>query len=179
MAGTIVALNADAGEAVGTAPIATLADLAAPLVRFWVEETDLISVAPGNPVEIVFEALPDLVFARQVAGVDPALVTVDGTPAVQAWAGVDLSSHAVSLISGLTAGVEIIAGEAKGALLVPVQALRETTPGRYAVFVVKPDGKLELRPVEVGLKDFASAEVLSGLEKSEVVSTGTIEIETE
>lgn len=179
MAGTVVALNADAGEAVGPAPIITLADLAEPLVRFWVEETDLLSVAPGNPVEIVFEALPDLAFAGQVVRVDPALVTVDGTPAVQAWASVDLSSHPVALLSGMTAEVEIIAGQAQGALLVSVQALREVTPGQYSVFVVESDGKLTLRPVEIGLKDFANAEVLSGLEKGDVVSTGTVEVESE
>ena len=89
----------------------------------------------------------------------------------------DLTSHPVNLLSGMTAEVEIIAGEAKGALLVPVQALRELAPGQYAVFVVKPDGELELRPVTVGLKDFANAEILSGLELGEVVSTGTVETE--
>lgn len=177
-AGTVVALDVEVGEAVGTAPIVTLADLAAPLVRFWVEETDLISVAPGNPVEILFEALPDLVFPGQIVRVDPALVTVDGTPAVQAWASVDLASHPVHLLSGMTAEVEIIAGQAEDALLVPVQALRETVPGQYTVFVVLADGQLELRPVEIGLKDFANAQVLAGLEKGEVVSTGTVEVET-
>ena len=179
IAGTVVTVNAGPGEAVTAAPLVTLADLATPVVRFWVEETDLISVAPGNPVEIIFEALPDLVFAGQVVRVDPALVTVDGTPAVQAWASVDLASHPVTLLSGLTAEVVIVAGEAEGALLVPVQALRETTPGQYTVFVVQSGDKLELRPVEIGLKDFANAEVLSGLEKGDVVSTGTVEVEGE
>ena len=177
VAGTIVAVQAQAGEPVGTAPIITLADLETPLVRFWVEEADLISVSPGNPVEIVFEALPDYVFPGQIARVDPALVTVDGTPAVQAWASVDLDAHPVSLLSGMTAEVEIIAGEAQDTLLVPVQALRELSPGQYAVFVVHPDGELELRPVTVGLKDFANAEILSGLERGEVVSTGTVDTE--
>jgi HlyD family secretion protein len=177
MAGTVIALQAQAGEAVGTAPILTLADLDAPLVRFWVEESDLLSVATGNPVEIIFEALPDLVFAGQIVRIDPALVMVDGTPAVQAWASVDLSAHAVSLLSGMTAEMEIIAGQTEGALLVPVQALRELSPGQYAVFVVQPDGTLELRPVEVGLRDFANAEILSGLERGDTVSTGTVATE--
>jgi multidrug efflux pump subunit AcrA (membrane-fusion protein) len=134
-------------------------------------------VATGNPVEIIFEALPDLVFAGQIVRIDPALVMVDGTPAVQAWASVDLSAHAVSLLSGMTAEVEIIAGQTEGALLVPVQALRELSPGQYAVFVVQPDGTLELRPVEVGLRDFANAEILSGLERGDTVSTGTVATE--
>jgi hypothetical protein len=58
---------------------------------------------------------------------------------------------------------------------VPVQALRELGPDQYAVFVVKPDGEMELRPVQVGLKDFVYAEVVSGLEGGEVVRTGTTE----
>ena len=175
ISGTVLAVNAEAGETVGTAPIITVADLSASQLRFWVEESDLMSVAPGNPVQIVFDALPDLVFAGKVLRVDPSLVTVEGTSAVQAWASIDLAQHPVKLLSGLTAEVEIIAGEAKGALLVPVQALRELAPGSYAVFVVKADGQLEMRPVTVGLRDFANAQITSGLAKGDVVSTGTVE----
>ena len=173
--GTVMDIAAAAGESVGAGPFITLADLETPLVRFWVEETDLSSVAAGNPVNVVFEALPDYTFSGEIVRVDPALVTVENTPAVQVWASVDLTSQPVNLLSGMTAEVEIVAGEAKGALLVPVQALRELTPGQYAVFVVKPDGELELRPVEVGLRDFVNAEILSGLELGEIVSTGMAE----
>lgn len=175
VAGTVLSIGAEAGETVGASPIITVADLSASQVRFWVEETDLMSVAPGNKVEIVFEALPDLAFAGKVLRMDPALVTVDGTPAVQAWASIDLTQHPVKLLSGLTAEVEIIAGEAKSALLVPVQALRELAPGSFAVFIVQADGQLEMRPVTVGLRDFANAQIVSGVAKGDVVSTGTVE----
>ena len=124
----MLTVGAEIGEMVGAAPVITMADLGASQVRFWVEETDLISVAPGSPVEIVFEALPDLVFSGEVLRMDPALVTVDGTPAVQAWASIDVTEHPVKLLSGLTAEVEITAGEAQGTLLVPVQALRGWPP---------------------------------------------------
>jgi len=173
--GTVMDIAAVVGESVGTGPFITLADLETPLVRFWVEETDLNSVAVGNPVNVVFEALPDYTFAGEIVRVDPALVTVENTPAVQIWASVDLTSQPVNLLSGMTAEIEIIAGEARGVLLVPVQALRELAPGQYAVFVVKPDGEMELRVVKVGLKDFVNAEILSGLELGDVVSTGTVE----
>ncbi len=175
--GTVMDIAATVGENVTSGPILTLADIETPLVRFWVEEADLSSVAVGNPVNIVFETLPDYTFPGEIVSVDPALVTVDGTPAVQIWASVDLTSQPVNLLSGMTAEVEIVAGEAKGTLLVPVQALRELTPGQYAVFVVKPNGngELEMRLVEVGLKDFVNAEILSGLEAGEVVSTGAVE----
>ena len=173
--GTVMDVAAVVGESVSAGPIVTLADLETPLVRFWVEEMDMISVAAGNPLNVVFEALPDYTFPGEIVRVDPALVTVDGTSAVQAWASVDLISQPVNFLSGMTAEVEIVAGEAQGALLVPVQALRELTPGQYAVFIVKPDGELELRLVEVGLRDFVNAEILSGLELGEIVSTGMAE----
>lgn len=174
-AGTALTVNAQPSEAVGTGAIITVADLETPQVLFWVEESDLMSVAPGNAVNIVFEALPEYTFPGEILHVDPALVTVDGTPAVQSWASVDLTAHPVNLLSGMNAEVEIIAGEAKGAVLVPIQALREVAPDQYAVFVVQPDEELELRMVEVGLKDYVNAEILSGLEVGEVVSTGTVE----
>ncbi len=121
------------------------------------------------------DALPDQGFPGQVDRVDPMLVTVDGTVAIQAWATLDPAQEAELLPLGVSAEVEIIAGSASRALLVPVQSLRELSPGQYAVFVVTDDGSLQLRPVQVGLKDFASAEILSGLEQGEVVSTGTVE----
>jgi hypothetical protein len=37
------------------------------------------------------------------------------------------------------------------------------------------NGELEMRPVEVGLMDYASAEIISGLEMGEQVSTGIVE----
>jgi RND family efflux transporter MFP subunit len=182
--GTVVSVGVSVGASVGTSvgdtvssntTVVTLANLEEPQVLFWVAETDLASVAPGNAVNIVFEALPDYTFPGEILSVDPALVTVGNTPAIQARASIDLSAHAVRLLSGMNAEVEIVAAEARNALLVPVQALRELGPDLYAVFVVLPNGELELRPVEVGLQDFVSAAVLSGLEAGEVVSTGTAE----
>ena len=176
-AGVIVEVSAEAGEAVGSNPILTLADLGTPLVRFYLEESDLNKVAVGHNVTVAFDAYPDHEFTGSVIRVDPVLVTVDGTPAVQAWAALEDTGDDVMLPAGLTAEVELIAGEAYKTLLVPVQALRELAPGQYAVFVVEQDGKLKIRPVEVGLRDFANAQILSGLEQGEVISTGTVETE--
>ena len=171
--GTVMSVNAQVGEQVGSAAILTLADLDAPLVRFWVEEADLASIAVGNRVQVVFEALPDLTFSGQLLRIDPALVTVDGTPAVQCWASIDLSRRPPVLLSGMAVEVEVIAAEARNVLLVPLEALRELSDGNYAVFVVQPNGELELRPVEVGLRDLVNAEIRSGLSEGEVVSLGS------
>ena len=172
-AGVVMGVAATSGEQVGTStPIVTLADLQEPLLQFWVEETDMGSVVVGNLVNVVFEAWPDDPFTGEIIRVDPVLVTVDGTSAVQAWASLDLSAQEVNLFSGMTAEVEVVAAEARDALLVPVEALRGASPGQYTVFVVTPEGELEMRAVVVGLMDPVNAEVLDGLELGDVVSIG-------
>jgi multidrug efflux pump subunit AcrA (membrane-fusion protein) len=67
--------------------------------------------------------------------------------------------------------VDVISGRAENAVLVPVDALHETTPGKYAVFVME-NGKLRLRQIEVGLKDVSYAEIKSGLQAGDIVTTG-------
>ncbi len=179
-AGTVVDVTAIPGEDVGTGSIVTLADLEEPVLQFWVEESDMSGVAVGNRVEIIFEALPDDTFTGEVIRVDPALVTVGNTLALQAWASVDLASHPANLLGGMNAEIEVISAESRDTLLVPLQALRELSSGQYAVFVVQPDGEMVLRLVEVGLQDFVNAEIVSGLEMGEIVSTGVEEsVETE
>jgi HlyD family secretion protein len=168
--GTVMDVAAEPGDRVGTdTTILTLAEMQEPLLRFWLEESDMGNVAVGNQVNVTFEGLPDYTFTGKVVRVDPVLVTVDGTTAVQSQARLNLGDQNVTLLSGMTADVEVISAETRNALLVPVEALEETSDGRYVVSVVKADGELEEREVEVGLKDAVNAEILSGLELGETV----------
>ncbi len=170
--GTITAVSAQVGQSAGSSSLFTLADLKAPLVRFWVEEADMGKVAVGNKVDVSFDALPDDSFTGKIIRVEPVLVTVGSTSAVQVWASLDNASQ-TTLLSGMTAEVEVVAAEARNALLVSVQALRQISTGQYSVFVVKDDGSLEMRSVQVGLKDLVNAEILSGLQEGETISLGT------
>jgi multidrug efflux pump subunit AcrA (membrane-fusion protein) len=169
--GTIVEVAIEVGEtASGTAIV--LSDLNTPVVQFWVDESDMSSVAVGYPVEIVFSALPDLTFGGEVYQVDPVMVTVGSTPAVQAWATLDATAHTVTLLGEMNADVDIVAGEAVNAVIVPVEALRAIGEDQRAVFVVLSDGTLEMRLVEVGLSNYVNVEIKSGLAAGEVVSLG-------
>jgi HlyD family secretion protein len=185
-AGMVTAVEAQTGENVGTEAIITLADLDHPLIELYLDETDLDKIAPGYEVEVVFDALPNETFRGHVVQVVPTLVEVDGVTTVQALAALEEESwgnpstgsgHRPRLLpAGLNASVDVIGGKAENALLVPVEALRELSPGNYAVFVLV-DGQLEARPVEVGLMDYTNAEIVSGLEQGDEVSTGIVETE--
>lgn len=172
--GTVTSLNAVVGQTTGASPILSLATTQDLLVRFYLDETDVDKAATGRRVTFTFDAYPDLPMEGEVIRVEPALQIVDGTPVVVVWAKLPLETGSV-ILSGMTVDAEVIAGEARGALIVPIQALRELSPGSYAVFVVGADGQLKLTPVTVGLRDYANAEILSGLNAGDVVSTGNVE----
>ena len=159
----------------------------APVINFRADETDVDKLSVGNKVEVVFDALPDLAAEGQVVRVNPTLVIVDGVPALSALAELEpvpsnptglaeANSQTARLMPGMNAAVEIIAGRADDALLVPVEALRELGPSQYAVFVMVDD-QPTLRPVDVGLKDFIHAQILDGLEQGDVVTTGVVATE--
>ncbi len=174
VSGTVTELNAYAGQAIGTTPFLTIETLDQMALRFFVEESDIALVQAGNPVVITFEAYPDQPIDGQVTYIEPAMQSIDGSPAAAVWASLPETLN-IALLSGMSAEVEVIAGQAENTLLVPVQALRELAPGSYAVFVVQADGSLRMTPVTVGLKDYANAQILNGLKAGDVVSTGAVE----
>jgi len=173
--GTVTAIAASPGEMVGTSALVTLADLSQPLVELYLDETDLDLIAVGYEVEVMFDALPDEIFKGQVVRVAPVLVQMEGAPTIQALATLEQGQNYSiwPLPGGLNASVEVIAGRADNVLVVPVEALRELAPGQYAVMVMV-DGELQMRQVEVGLMDYVFAEIVSGLEQGDQVSTGIL-----
>jgi len=175
MAGTVMAVGAAVGESAG-ADLITLADLEQPLLEIYLDETDMNMVGLDYPVEVVFDALPDDVFEGQVVQIDPQLVNQNGLTVVRALVQLDTESFAKpqTLPVGMNATVEVIGGRAENAVLVPVEALRELTTNQYAVFIME-NGEPVLRMVEVGLMDFSFAEVTSGLEAGETVTTGIVQ----
>jgi multidrug efflux pump subunit AcrA (membrane-fusion protein) len=174
--GTVMSIDANLGERVGGTSFIGLANIDKPWVEVYLDETDLDKVGIDYEAEVTFDALPDQVFTGHVTQVDPELTNSNGVTAVRAVIQLDADSFSKpqTLPIGLNASVDVIGGRATQALLVPVEALREISTGSYAVFVVK-DGKPTLAMVEVGLMDLTYAEITSGLNQGDVVTTGIVE----
>lgn len=172
--GVILAVDANVGEAVSTSPFITLANLEQPQIEVYLDETDLDKVAVGYEAEAVFDALPDKTFRGKIISVNPSLEEVSNVKAIKARVLLDPLDAGISLPVGLNATVDITAGRAEKAVLIPVEALHELDAGEYAVFVIE-NGQPVLRVVQVGLMDITYAEIVSGLEAGEIVSTGIVE----
>lgn len=177
--GTVMEVSVTPGTLVKSGEaVMVLADLSRPLLEVYLDESDLDKVAAGYEAEVVFDAYPDAVFNGRVIEVNPGLSTIANVTTVRAL--VELESNSSPTVQqipiGLGASVDVIAGRSQNTVLVPVEALREISPGEYAVFVMQ-NGEPRLRSVTVGLVDFTSAEITSGLEAGEVVTTGLVEVQ--
>ena len=131
----------------------------------------------GLPADVVFDALPDRTFTGKVIRVSKSLQEVSNVQAIKAIVQLDPETlnPPIELPVGLSAAVDVIAGKATNAILVPVEALRELDPGEYGVFVVE-NGQPRLHVVQVGLMDVTTAEIKSGLQVGDIVSTGVTQV---
>ena len=174
--GTILSINASVGDTVGSTKFITMADLSQPYLEVLLDETDLNNVGIGYEVSVTFDALPNQTFTGHVVTINPSLSNAFNVTAIQTTVQLDTSSFSKpqNLPIGLSATVEVISAQAQNVLLVPVEALHELSAGSYAVFVME-NGTPVLKTVEVGLMDYTYAEIKSGLNEGDVVTTGIVE----
>jgi HlyD family secretion protein len=169
--GTVIDLTANVGDNISATAIVTVADISQPYtIDSYFDSEDWLNVQVGYTANITFDALPDQSSTGKVTVVYPTLDTSSNSPLVHVT--IKLTEAVASdLPVGATASVDVISGQANDAVLVPVEALHQASPGQYGVFV-RTNGKLTLRMIDVGLQDPSYAEVKSGLQVGDVVTTG-------
>jgi HlyD family secretion protein len=168
-------VNATIGSAVNDT-ILTIADLSTSNLIIYMDETDWQNVKVGYTAQATFDALPNEVFTGKVIQVYPSLTSIGGSTMIEGLVELDktptLGSDRLPL--GVSASVDIIAAQAENVVLVPVEALHKLSSGNYAVFVMESE-KPVLRTVTVGLRDDTFAEITSGLQAGEIITTGIVE----
>jgi RND family efflux transporter MFP subunit len=175
ISGTVMSIDTRVGDTVGNGTtVITVADLNQPYLEIYLDESDWANISVGYEVDITFDILPEKTYTGKVTQVDPGLYTSGNTSVVRALVEIDSVSDSFNLPLGTSASVDVIGGRAENAVLVPIDALHETNPGEYAVFVVE-NGAPRLRVIEVGIQDLLYAEVKSGLNPGDVVTTGITE----
>ena len=174
--GTITSLNISLGDSTDTSAAVTVSDNSSAILEFYLDESDYANVAVGYEVEVIFDAIPQKVFTGKVIQIDPTLSDQNGSKLVHGKAQLSSVSDVAKdkLMLGMNASVDVIGGRATKAVLVSVDALHEISDGVYGVFA-QENGTLKFRTVDVGIMDTFNAEIKSGLNVGDVVSTGLVE----
>lgn len=169
--GTVLTKNADVGEVV--APLAggafsksavvTIADLRSLQVEADVAESNLEAISPGQPVEIVVDAYPDVRYPGYVARIVPTADRAKATVQVK----VAFRSYDARVLPEMSAKVHFlprpsrVAVDTQPVLVVPRTAVVERN-GRSVVFVVEGGRAVEV-PVIVGRQVGSSVAIREGL----------------
>jgi macrolide-specific efflux system membrane fusion protein len=175
IAGTIVDQDIVEGQTISannSAPtVLTIADLSTMTVRAEVSEADIGKIAPG--MEVYFTLLGSDT-RRWTATVRQVLPTPEVSDGVVLYPVLfDVENADGRLMIGMSAQVFFVVGSADDALLVPSAAVAQLRgpngPARSVVRVQGDDGMVTPRPVEVGITDRVSTEIVSGLSEGEKV----------
>jgi HlyD family secretion protein len=153
--------------------LAEMADLHKVRVRAFIDEPELGSLEPGQPVKITWDALPNRVWVGKTQ-IIPKQVVQHGQRSVGELV-CEVDNNKLELLPNINVDVRINSKERENVLTVP-RGTVEAEEGRRFVFVVLRNalgvGKatLEKREIHVGIADATSYEVDSGLREGELVA---------
>jgi HlyD family secretion protein len=172
--GTLYSFPVHAGDYVQTgSPLAEIGSLVHLRVRAFVDEPELGPVAPGQHVQITWDALPNVTWEGVTEQV-PKTVVPRGTRSVgEVLCSVD--NTAQNLLPNANVSVRILVHQAQNALVVPRAAVRDDGTRRY-VFVVGGTGItgttqiLHRRDIKLGISSPSNFQVLDGLQEGEEVA---------
>lgn len=177
MAGTIVDDPAKEGQTLNanqtTPTIVTIADLSTMTVKAQVSEADVGKLKLGMDAYFTLLGQPGKRFTGKLRQIEPMPDTENNV--VLYYALFDVPNPTGELMMSMSAQVFFVQAAAKNVLVVPSAALRTVEaaasdgPARAEVTVVAPSGATQTRPVEVGVRNRVSAEIVSGLQEGEKV----------
>ncbi len=173
-AGVIAGKNINEGEYInpamsgmgpGASSVVTLMDLSRVKIKVNVSEKDMASVRIGQKARITVDAYPEEVFIGEVSNVGPVADPMTRSFAVE----ITVANPQMKLRAGMFARVEIFTARREEVLLIPTDAVVAEKTGT-CVFVLE-GGKVRRRPVQLGLKQGLTVEVVNGLREGEKVVT--------
>ena len=139
-----------------------------------VDERFLDQLQPGQAASVVADAFPAQPFAAQVRSLAPAVDAQRGSVEVKL---APQQAPPDFLREDMTLSVEVRTGERASALVLPLTALRspapDAAPGAPDSVWVLADGRVQARPVRLGLRTLEAAEVLDGLAEGTAVIVGS------
>ena len=146
-----------------------VADLRKVLVRAFVDEPDVGRLAPGEPIEITWDAIPGRVWQARVTTI-PSTVKLRGSRNVGETTCI-VDNMDLKLLPNVNVGVTIVAAAHDNVLIVPREAVRMDDTKPYVLQIVGHE--LKRRDVETSLSNLTQVEVTRGLSARDVIATGS------
>lgn len=172
--GVVTKRYADTGSMIQTGissqtqsmPLVTLAQENLLRLVIPVPESAVSKMRLGSPVEVSVSTLGKK-FQGKVSRFADQVDTATRTMHTE----VDVPNPKGELVPGMYATASLVLNDERNALAVPVQALTRAEDS-VSVFLIDKQGKLEERPVQIGIEASDQVEILSGLNEGDLVVVG-------
>lgn len=137
-------------------------------ITIGIDETDILALEEGQEAEITVSSVGDDVYRGTVTEISKVADTSSGVTQYSAQVQLERSA---GMLAGMTADVDIKIEGTENALIIPVDALRQTSAGCYVFTTYDEDTKQYGGRVEVvaGMQNDNYAEILSGLQEGDTV----------
>jgi macrolide-specific efflux system membrane fusion protein len=166
MAGTVIARNFEPGQTItANDAVVVIADRLILVGR--VDETDIGSVSPNQPVDVQLDAYPEAVFSGHVSAIAYDSKLVSNVTMYE----VDVFSETIPDFarSGMTATLTFLVEEHQNVPAVPTSALTWQA-GRASVMRPGKAGKEPVsQPVKTGLSENSLTEIVKGLDAGDTI----------
>ncbi len=169
-AGVVAQVDAKVGELVGSTPVVSVLDVSAFEVKVTVDEVDVASIAVGQQVVVLVDALGLPTLRGSVVRVSPEAQSDRGVVSYEVI--VKVTPDERSFKAGMTASAQIVTAEAKGVIGVPRTAIHEVD-GATMVTVIEAGKRVE-RAVTVGLRGNELTEIRSGIKAGDIVEVTAV-----
>ncbi len=159
------AVSGSAGFNSGT-EVMTIANLKDMIILAHINQADVTRVMPGQAVDIIVESVPGLKMQGVVERIAPQATVKNNLKGFSAR--IVLQEIDPRVRPGMTANVAIPVASADNVLSIPLAAVFTESGKRFAY--VKTTNSTERRPIQIGVTDYAFAEITGGLSAGETVS---------
>jgi len=147
-----------------------LADLRKVMVRAFVDEPDVGRLAPGDPIEVTWDAVPGRIWRSRVTAI-PSTVRLRGSRNVGETTSI-VDNTDLKLLPNINVGVTIVAAEHDSVLVVPREAVRMEDGRPYVLQIAGHE--LKRRNVETSLANLTQIEVKSGLAAKDLIAISSL-----
>jgi HlyD family secretion protein len=147
-----------------------VADLRKVTVRAFVDEPDVGRLAPGDPVEVTWDAVPGRIWRSRITAI-PSTVRLRGSRNVGETTSV-VDNSDLKLLPNINVGVTIVAAEHNNVLVVPREAVRIDDGRPYVLQIAGRE--LKRRNVETSLANLTQIEVKNGLAPKDLIAISSL-----
>lgn len=169
--GIITDIDIEEGSYYNDGDVATIKDISRLEVEISIEESEIPIVKLGQQVKATLSSLPRIELSGEVvelgneANNDSSIVTLPVT--------VLLEEVDYDIKLGVSADLDIIVGEVKDKVIIPITAIITRNGKDFVIKVV--NGKTQEVPVETGLSDGLKIAIESGLEAGDKILVNTFQ----